>query len=119
MRAGKRIVPALLVPLLVVTACKAGGAPTTPAATKRPATKTGTIATKAETHVTRLVGGAPRTITQTGIPTQLIGKVKLISDKGGSLVTDNGTGVLSNNGAGIISNNPIMTTIINKKKKLI
>ncbi|MFP5501677.1 MAG: hypothetical protein ACLGIN_04255 [Candidatus Sericytochromatia bacterium] len=62
-------------------------------------------------------GAAPesvlRAIAQTGTATQLIGKVKLISDKGigvisnnsGGLVSNNGGGLVSNNGGGLVSNN--------------
>lgn len=55
------------------------------------------------------VGLGPGALVRTVAPGEqiatLVGKVKLISDHGGSLISDQGGGIISNNGGTIVSNN--------------
>jgi sugar lactone lactonase YvrE len=61
-----------------------------------------------KTPGTTPIGTAPeptRVIDATAPAAQLIGKVKLISDKGLGIISNNTAGLVSNNGGGVISNN--------------
>ena len=98
--------------LLVASGCVPSPAgPTKPTATasrKPGATATGADKASprplAPASAPRLPAGVlTRVVEQAGIPTQLTGKVKLISDHGAALVSNNSGSVLANNGSGLIS----------------
>ncbi|MEB3222661.1 MAG: hypothetical protein VKS61_11335 [Candidatus Sericytochromatia bacterium] len=99
----------LIAAVLALHACQASpqalSAAAGPVAHKeRPTRAASATPTRGATHPTLPAGALTRVVPQVGPTTQLIGKVKLLSDQGAGIISNNGGVLVSNQGGGIVSN---------------
>ncbi|MEB3330547.1 MAG: hypothetical protein VKQ33_15080 [Candidatus Sericytochromatia bacterium] len=101
MRQPRLVSPFLLATLLAVSACV--GQPTSPAGSRVAVSRAPRPTALPTSPTTSLTASAALRRIETGILRDLSGKVKLVSDQGGSLISDQGGALISDQGGAIIS----------------